>query len=90
MWNNEILMKEIEDTNKWKYILCFYIGKINIVKMSILPKAIYRCNAVSFKVPIAFVTEIEKNLKLMWEQMWRFLANRNRDFPAETTMDIST
>ena len=45
--NYTTLKKEIkEDTNKWKHILCSWIGRINIIKMSILPKAIYRFNAV--------------------------------------------
>ena len=45
--NYKTLMKEIkEDTNKWRNILCIWIGRINMVKMSILPKAIYRFNAI--------------------------------------------
>ena len=51
--NYTTLKKEIkEDTNKWKLLPCSWIGRINIIKMAILPKAIYRFNAILIKVPM--------------------------------------
>ena len=55
-------MKEIkDDMNRWRNIPCFWIGRINIVKMTTLPKAIYRFNTMAITIPKAISTEIEKN-----------------------------
>ena len=59
--NYKTLKKETEeDKNKWKYVMCSWIGRIDIIKMSVLPKAIYRFSIIPIEITMMYFTELKQ------------------------------
>ena len=67
--NYKTLINEVkDDTNRWRDIPCSWIGRINTVKMTLLPKAIYRCSAIPIKLPMAFFKDLEQKIsQFVWK-----------------------
>jgi hypothetical protein len=64
------LKKEIKYLRRWKYLACSWTGRINIIKMAIFPKAVYRSNEIPIKIPTQFFTELQRAIcKCIWNNI---------------------